>query len=637
MGKYNPARMLPGPLIHAGIEADFRNLPIPKQMLLKSREGPRSHVGGFVFGSPAQSAGSLVGLPPRAEGNIMVTGGNGSGKTSGTGKASLACLSGSACVTDIKGELSLWYKKLFEEGIVTRPYIIFEPTDPESVGYDISDAIGQGVENGEMDNLDDLGFSLLPDIPNDHQPFWRKMERNYLMAAFLYYLPFKLGFSATLLEILSRPASSLCKEMLKRDDLRIKILLGEIASTKPETLANIDAGLRSELAPLANDVCIAHAFRGPEEGAKCFRWKDLEDHVIFLRIPESKIDAWGGAINVMYSQLIRYLERRPDRHSHEGKEMTQILLLMDEFARFGKLERLPSAMATLRSKGVNVCLMAQSIAQLDKIYGVENRKIIFDNCQYQVILRANDADTQNYLSGLIGSHTVMQRTVSRRFDKGGKKILEYSEQLSESRQPILQPHELATLQDVALLSPYGFHLIKKIPPTGDFSWLTPPHPSQELQIAKAVTCAANKTYIPLRNKGARMMTIDQRMQNAENHVRATKQAERVALGEQKRLDSRRNYYMGGLITMYFPEVRSVEPGTTAENVERFSRFEAILSVLSVDYELMEDLEKRADALIASAPQGTWQMSRPRGADTPQSDNVHLHIEDSSERERGDER
>ena len=133
------------------------------------------------------------------------------------------------------------------------------------------------------------------------------------------------------------------------------------------------------------------------------------------------------------------------------------------------------------------------------------------------------------------------------------------------------------------------------------------------------------------------MTIDQRMQNAENHVRATKQAERVALGEQKRLDSRRNYYMGGLITMYFPEVRSVEPGTTAENVERFSRFEAILPVLSVDYELMEDLEKRADDLIASDPQGTWQMSRPRGADIPQSDNVHLHIEDSSERERGDER
>lgn len=42
-----------------------------------------------------------------------------------------------------------------------------------------------------------------------------------------------------------------------------------------------------------------------------------------------------------------------------------------------------------------------------------------------------------------------------------------------------------------------------------------------------------------------MMTIDQRMQNAENHIRAAKQAERMALGEQKRLDSRRNYYMGG--------------------------------------------------------------------------------------------
>ena len=61
MGKYNPARMLPGPLIHAGIEADFRNLPIPKQMLLKSREGPRSHVGGFVLVVQHNLQGRLLG------------------------------------------------------------------------------------------------------------------------------------------------------------------------------------------------------------------------------------------------------------------------------------------------------------------------------------------------------------------------------------------------------------------------------------------------------------------------------------------------------------------------------------------------------------------------------------------------
>ena len=33
---------------------------------------------------------------------------------------------------------------------------------------------------------------------------------------------------------------------------------------------------------------------------------------IFIQIPEERIEAWGPAVNLMYSQLIRYLERRPE-------------------------------------------------------------------------------------------------------------------------------------------------------------------------------------------------------------------------------------------------------------------------------------------------------------------------------------
>ena len=157
----------------------------------------------------------------------------------------------------------------------------------------------------------------------------------------------------------------------------------------------------------------------------------------------------------MYIQLIRHLERRPEKYSAGGASNRQTLLLMDEFARFGKLPMITAAMATLRSKNVNICLMVQSVAQLDKIYGEHDRRIIFDNCQFQAILRANDADTQKYLCELIGTRMSIQRSTSEHMDED-LDTTSYGTQTSEIREWTVQPHELATLDDVLLLTPYGF-------------------------------------------------------------------------------------------------------------------------------------------------------------------------------------
>lgn len=162
----------------------------------------------------------------------------------------------------------------------------------------------------------------------------------------------------------------------------------------------------------------------------------------------------------MYAQLIRYLENRPDRYSDSESNNVQTLLLMDEFPRFGKLDLIEKAVPTLRSKNVNVCLVAQSLAQLDMLYGVEGRRNILDNCQYQAILRANDADTQQTLCQLIGTTEVMQESASRSLDSSGRKT-GYSTQRTLIREPKLFSHQLATMNDVVLLSPYGSSLVKK--------------------------------------------------------------------------------------------------------------------------------------------------------------------------------
>ncbi len=153
--------------------------------------------------------------------------------------------------------------------------------------------------------------------------------------------------------------------------------------------------------------------------------------------------------------------RRPDKYSPEGANNIQTLLLFDEFARFGKIELFKDAIATLRSKNVNICIMLQSFAQLDKIYGTENRRIICDNCQYKAIMNVYDVDTQKYFSELIGTAVVANESYSDTEDEFGDTVSS-STQHSHNREYVIYPHEFATLNNILFHTPYGVYRLDKI-------------------------------------------------------------------------------------------------------------------------------------------------------------------------------
>ncbi|MCB6942883.1 TraM recognition domain-containing protein, partial [Eggerthella lenta] len=62
-----------------------------------------------------------------------------------------------------------------------------------------------------------------------------------------------------------------------------------------------------------------------------------------------------------------------------------ILVLIDEFARLGRVETIFNALATLRSKKTMVMLAFQSMAQMEVIYSKEEARVIADNCRIKVI------------------------------------------------------------------------------------------------------------------------------------------------------------------------------------------------------------------------------------------------------------
>ena len=252
------------------------NTDIPVQIRLQAG------APGFFFGvENIYKTTEYIGMPQGAEGNFVIIGGNGSGKSSGIAKPTLSTWKGTTCVTDIKGELSKFYKELYHKGAVTRPYIIFDPKNPDAPSYDPFEWIRQDDNANLISNIWEITIAIIPNLPDDKQPFWNQTEQGLFAAAILYDFKLGLSFSEAICKIMSMSTSALCTELKESNDSHVNIFLGESIDMKGDVLAAIDRGLRNKLMLFAADPYISHAFRGRSEGAECFTWSDLDKYNIF--------------------------------------------------------------------------------------------------------------------------------------------------------------------------------------------------------------------------------------------------------------------------------------------------------------------------------------------------------------------
>lgn len=545
-----------------------------------------SKAGVFFGRASPEHPKAYIGKPTEYDGHVLVVGGSGTGKSTGIAKPTLKTWPHAMFVTDIKGELSDQYGTLFENGLVNRPYLVIDPTQINGPGYDPFWWIMNDDEDRLVSNIKEIAYALVPDIPNNINKFWDDCERDYLSAFLLYSFTEGLSFSEAMNIIISGTITEIYKLLEKSSDICIRMLLGDSINLKPEHLACIDKGLRNKILVFALDPQISHLFRGVREGAACISWDDLKNYNIFLRIPEERIEQWGAAVNLMYTQLIRYLERRPDCNSIDGATTMPILILMDEFARFGKLQHLPDAISTLRSKKVSFCLMIQSLAQLDKIYGQNDRRIILDNCSYKAILGANDGETQKYLCELIGSTKVLQKSVSEHFDD----LMDttgYSQQLSEARELRVFPHELASITDIILISPFGVQRIEKFRcydisdelfHTSTVSYsvqstltivldTSKPETDDNIKIVpctiEVVETNSQTALNNLSDEVDKMLTINKTLEKEKMIKHQAEVLREIAISSKKNIMKNSNISLlqvGKLVVKYFPEVNSVRSG-----------------------------------------------------------------------------
>lgn len=79
--------------------------------------------------------------------------------------------------------------------------------------------------------------------------------------------------------------------------------------------------------------------------------------------------------------------------------------MLDEFQRIGKMPIIVDSLSLLRSYGGNIAIITQSIPDLDRVYGQDDRKAIQANSGVKLYLTPSEEDTIEELSVSVGTTT----------------------------------------------------------------------------------------------------------------------------------------------------------------------------------------------------------------------------------------
>lgn len=416
---------------------------VPQKLRSKNPEG-------IIFG---RQGSQYIRKPIAEDGHVLVIGGSGSGKTSGSLLPTLLANPEAAVFAlDIKGELS--YKATKK----TNPQVlVVNPSDRSSAGYDPLYMLTS--ESSEMQIYETMRLisESLISLPTDlKDPFWKTSARNLLAGLLIYY--YKQGsknFIGLVDQILSKPVKDSVKEIIENADAASseRKFIIQFNNLADETLGGIVTEMNNHLALFANDVNVRYALR--DNPVKATPRMLNDGYSIYLAIQEHQLSSYYDLLQLVLNQTFFELEQRPENAS-------PVLFIIDELPRIlsaGRIERLLDGAKTLRSRKVTLYLVIQSVEALTSAYSESQAMDLISNCPYTLVLDATSTKTQKMVVEWSGkyvsrkknwNHTASKTSINTSFEE--KNLIDAGD--------IMQ---LRKRKQAMLVSPYGFFFIDKTP------------------------------------------------------------------------------------------------------------------------------------------------------------------------------
>lgn len=143
----------------------------------------------------------------------------------------------------------------------------------------------------------------------------------------------------------------------------------------------------------------------------------------------------------LFIKLIKQADSNPD-----GRLKVETSFILDEFTNIGRIVDFEKKLATTRSRGINIFMIFQNIAQLKNRYDNDVWQEILGNCDTKICMGAGDILTAEYITEYLGVATVETNAIRKEAGFDGN--FTYGVQnISTNKRNLMNPDELLKLDN----------------------------------------------------------------------------------------------------------------------------------------------------------------------------------------------
>lgn len=394
---------------------------------------------GLIFG---KKGNKLISYEPNKNGICaMVWGAPGDGKTTSTiitscrqfglkkNAAGKLVQKGAVMVTDLKGDIYEANKKY--RRIKRFSTIHWQ----ESAHYDpLVDVRKMNNPSERAIFLENLAITIIPEEQGADSKYFVDGARDFFTGISLYLLnqDSNISFPAIIEEIVIGNYSKWVLEIMKSEDKSAQAYTNHFYGENEKNVSGTYSKLVSSARLFGTDIMKTLLTNDDNVISPA----DLENCIdIYIQVDPNQITLMAPVIAMLYQAFMSAMLYRK-----EGQD-PPIAFVLDEFGQIPAMPVIAQSAALMRAYNCSLLFSCQSLAMLEKHYGVAGRKLLMDCVKVNCFLSIMDPDTRDWASRLIGTRKVLKISNSEQQTQNGT----VGRSVSEAREKIFEPEAFGDL------------------------------------------------------------------------------------------------------------------------------------------------------------------------------------------------
>ncbi len=332
----------------------------------------------------------------------------GSGKGVGTVIPNLLYWEESCFIHDIKLE-NFELTSAYRRDVMKQDVFLWCPADPDGRTHCYNPLDWISPKPGQMvDDVQKIANLILPE-----QEFWTNEARTLFVGVTLYLLavPEKTKSFGEVVRVLRSDdvvynlavvLDTIGKKIHPVSYMNIAAFLQKADKERSGVISTLNSGLELWANPLIDTATASSDFNIQNMKKKAT--------TVYIGLTPDNIQRLQPLLQVFYQQATEFLARKiPD----PKEEPYGVLFMMDEFPTLGEMKQFHAGIAYFRGYNVRLFLITQDTQQLKGIYEEHGMNTFLSNSTYRITFAANNVETANLISQLIGNKTVKQQSINK--------------------------------------------------------------------------------------------------------------------------------------------------------------------------------------------------------------------------------